>query len=82
MKLTIEYPDTLPDVLHETREQMEAEMRTALAVKLFEMKRISSGIAAQLAGMERVNFLLNLSRYGVNAIDLSKEDLINDVANV
>ncbi len=47
-KLTILYPDSLPDVLQESVDQFEEEARMAMAVKLFEMKRISSGVAAQL----------------------------------
>ena len=42
----------------------------AMAVKLFEMKRLSSGMAAKLVGMDRVPFLLSLSDYGVPMIDL------------
>jgi len=41
------------------------ELRTLAAVKLFELGRLSSGRAAALAGMSRVEFLLNLGRYKV-----------------
>ena len=53
----------------------------AMAVKLYEMKRISSGTAAALAGVERVEFLLDLLRYGVAAIDLSTDELQADLDN-
>ena len=52
-KMTIEYPANLPDILQATRSQFEQEARMAMAVKLFEMKRISSGIAAAIAGIDR-----------------------------
>ena len=42
LQLKIEYPDTIPDLLQETREQFEQEAKMAMAVKLFEMKRLSS----------------------------------------
>lgn len=57
-------------------------MRMALAVKLFEMKRISSGVAAQIAGMDRVSFLLDLGRYGVSAVNLEEGELERDIENV
>ena len=69
MPLVIDYPPLLPDVLQQTREEFEREAKMAMAVKLFEMKRLSSGLAAKLAGMERVSFLLDLHRYGVAMID-------------
>ncbi|RMF57531.1 MAG: UPF0175 family protein [Calditrichaeota bacterium] len=81
MKLEIEYPDSLKDVLQMTKEEMEKELRMALAVKLFEMKRLSSGLAARLAGIDRVTFLLNLSRYGVSMIDEEEDELLRDIQN-
>jgi len=80
-RLTIDYPENLPDILQESAEQFEQEAKMAMAVKLFEMKRISSGTAAALLGMDRVSFLLQLHRYGVAAVDLESDELLSDVAN-
>lgn len=79
LQLKIDYPETLPDALQQTREEFEQEAKWAMAVKLFEMKRISSGLAALLVGTDRVSFLLNLHRYGVAMIDLTQEELLSDV---
>ena len=81
MVLEIQYPPTLPDALQQTRAEFEADARMALAVKLFEMKRISSGVAAQMAGMSRAVFLLALHRFGVAMLDLDAEQLASDAAN-
>ncbi|MCL6542174.1 MAG: UPF0175 family protein [Roseiflexus sp.] len=51
------------------------EIRTLAAVKLFEMGRLSSGRAANLAGMARVEFLLSLSRYKVFPFAAELHDL-------
>ena len=80
-QLAIDYPDTLPDVLQESREQFEQEARMAMAVKLFELKRIPSGIAAGMAGMDRVSFLLRLHQFGVPMLDMSDEELAGDLAS-
>ena len=79
--LTLDYPETLPDMLNETQSQFENEAKMALAVKLYEMKKISSGIAAVLAGIDRVTFLLNLSSYSVPMIDIEDDDLLKDIEN-
>jgi predicted HTH domain antitoxin len=41
------------------------ELRMLAAVKLYELGRLSSGRAAELAGVSRVEFLLSLGRYKV-----------------
>ncbi len=79
MQLVIDYPPCLPDALQRSREQFEREAKMAMAVKLFEMKRLSSGMAARLAGMDRVSFLLSLHHYGVAMIDLDEQELQSDM---
>ena len=54
------------------------ELRMLAAVKLFEMGRLSSGCAAELAGMGRVEFLLNLGRYNVFPLAAELDDLEHD----
>ncbi len=80
-QLHIDYPEQLPDVLQMSRQQFEQEARMAMAVKLFELKRLSSGLAATLAGVDRVSFLLSLHRYGAPMIDLDEEELRSDIRN-
>lgn len=53
----------------------------AMAVKLFEMKRLSSGMAAALVESDRVNFLLNLHKFNVPMIDLEENELLSDMQN-
>lgn len=79
MQLTVDYPRSLPDALQQTREQFEQEAKMAMAIKLFELKRLSSGMVAELAGMDRVSFLLSLHRYGVPMIDLDEGELQSDM---
>ena len=81
LQLTIDYPDTFPDALGRTREQFEQEAKWAMAVKLYELKRLSSGMAAALLGCDLVTFLLKLAEYDVPMIDLTEEELRSDVAN-
>ncbi len=64
-----------------TRVQFEQEAKMAMVAKLFEMKRLSSGIAAQMVDMDRITFLLNLHRFGVAMIDLEEEELLSDIEN-
>jgi predicted HTH domain antitoxin len=51
------------------------ELPILAAVKLYELGRLSSGRAAELAGMTRVEFLLSLNRYRVFPLASELEDL-------
>jgi predicted HTH domain antitoxin len=81
LQLTINYPENFPDAIGKTREQFEQEAKWAMAVKLFELKQLSSGMAAALIGVDRVTFLLKLNDYEVPAIALNEEELLSDLNN-
>lgn len=51
------------------------ELRLLAAIKLFELGRLSSGRAAELAGIPRVEFLLTLERYKVFPFEAELRDL-------
>jgi len=76
--LTIELPvEGLPSAA-ELPANFADEARYLLALKLFEQGRISSGKAGRLCDMGRVEFLLAASRSGVQVVDLSGGDLIQE----
>jgi predicted HTH domain antitoxin len=51
------------------------ELRLLAAVKLYELGRLSSGRAAELADMPRVEFLLTLNRYQMFPLAAELNDL-------
>ena len=80
-RLTIKYPQNWLDALQLTEKSFEEEAKMAMASKLYEMKRISSGMAAKLVGVPRSVFLLSLHRFGVSMIDLDETELMADIEN-
>ncbi len=56
------------------------ELRVLAAIKLYELGRLSSGRAAELASMSRVEFLLSLGRYKVFPLEAELRDLESDYA--
>lgn len=77
--LTIEYDDDLLLNLSVSPEQFAAEAKFLLASKLYELGRLSSGQAAQLAGMERVEFLFALQNINLPMSNLRGDDLQNEI---
>lgn len=72
--MTIEYGDDLLLSLGLSAEQFPSEARLLLAAKLYELGRLTSGQAAKLCGVGRVEFLVSLSRLGIPASNLRPED--------
>jgi predicted HTH domain antitoxin len=71
----ITYPEGFPQILKMSDAEFAQELRFLAAAKMFELGRLSSGKAAQLAGMARVEFLRSLTHIGVPAINLRDEEI-------
>ena len=72
---TISYPQGVPQLLKMSDAEFAGELQFLAAVKLYELGRLSSGKAAELAGMDRVEFLRALASVGVPAINLRDEEI-------
>jgi predicted HTH domain antitoxin len=77
----ITIPEEVLISLKQSPETLSHELCLLAAIKLFELGRLSSGRAAQLAGISRVEFLNILGRYQVSPFALSPEELAQDVRN-
>ena len=85
-RLVVDEPTELPDgtevdlvALEGRPAAVESELRLAAAMKLFELGRLSSGAAAQLAGIPKPAFLAKLADYGIAALDQTGPELDRDV---
>jgi predicted HTH domain antitoxin len=79
--LTIPYPAELHWALQQKPDEFANEARLLLAVKLYEMGRLSTGLAAQMAGMPRSVFIFLLGRFGVSPFGEDPDDLSEDLTN-
>lgn len=80
--IEIEYSETIPAVLNISPEMFEQEARLALAIKLYEMGRLTSGQAARLAGVSRVTFLIDCRRYGAASVEWDQTEIDAEFADM
>ena len=78
-QVTFSLPDGILLALKATPDVLASRIRLAAAVKLYEMGQLSSGAAAQLAGVPKPYFLSHLADYGVNTFDFTEEELMHDL---
>ena len=79
--ISVQLPEETLISLKEEPDSFARELPVLAAVKLYELGRLSSGRAAQLAGLTRVEFLLTLGRYQVSPFAIDAKSLAQDIAN-
>ncbi len=75
--LTIPYSDDLLLLSGKSIPELEKELRFLLAVKLFEIGRLSLGKAAELGELGKLQFMYELGQLNIPVINL-EDDQIQD----
>ena len=65
-QISINYPESLAFSLKMENQEFKSEMKTISLIKLYELGKISSGLAAKLLNMNRIDFLELLEKYNVS----------------
>lgn len=77
--ISIDYPEYLANSMRMNREDFGKQMKESSLVKLFEIGKVSSGTAAKVLEMTRIEFLELLNKYKVSFLNV--EDLEEDLSN-
>ena len=78
VEVKIEVPEGALASLNESPEGFRRALRLAAAVKWYELKRVSQGRAAEIAGLSRSEFLEALGRFQVSPFQYSADELIQE----
>lgn len=74
-ELKLTYPQGFEMAVHLTKSEMEQHLRLMAALKMFELGKISSGKAAELAGMSRTEFFEVCGRYRVSIFNYPDDEI-------
>ena len=78
VQMTIEMPEEALAALHKDPESFAKELRLTAAVKWYEMRLVSQGRAAEIAGVSRSEFITALARFGVSPFQYNAEEILED----
>jgi len=81
VEVSVPIPNSILTALRFSPESMRDELRLVAAIKLYEQGRLSSGAAAELAGLSKPVFLTKLGEYGAPSFCLSPAEIESDVNN-
>lgn len=79
--ITIQLPDQIETTLNRTQEEMARDVKLYAALMLFQLGKLSSGMAAQMAGIPRVQFLELCGEYGISVFQYTPEELAAELAD-
>ena len=79
--IQITLPTEVCASLHRSPYELARELRLAAAIHWYSQGKISQERAAQLAGLDRTDFLLALAREGVDAFVVDFESLRREMAD-
>lgn len=79
-EMTVQYPDDLLTASGLLRSEVEHELRFQLAVRLFEVGRLSLGKAAELAGHDKPRFADELGRLKIPIINLDDQEIQTELS--
>ena len=81
-EVSINYPESLAYSLKMSSDEFKKEIKVVSMVKLYEIGKISSSIAAKILNIKRIDFLELLNKYNVSYFHKGMENEIeNDFAN-
>ncbi|MCC5842125.1 MAG: UPF0175 family protein [Opitutales bacterium] len=81
MKITLDIPDASLSITKERPAEFAQSLRIAAAVKWYELGRISQSKAAELIGCSRVELFNHLRQYGVPLLQVTANDLEEELAD-
>ena len=79
--IELRVPDEVFAAMRRSPEELGVEMRLAAAIFWYSRGQLSQERAAQLAGLDRTDFLLALSRAGVEAFTVDLASLRRELAD-
>ena len=79
--ISVDLPEEVQSALNRTPGEMSRDVKLYAALMLYQLGKLSSGMAAQMAGISRVEFLQLCGEYGISVFQYTPEELEAELSN-
>jgi predicted HTH domain antitoxin len=76
VEVRLQFPEGAFAAMRKDPDAFARELRLAAAVKWYEMRIISQGRAAEIAGVSRAEFIGSLGRHGVSPFQYDADEIL------
>jgi predicted HTH domain antitoxin len=77
-QIILDFPSDILLTLNENEKELKHEIKVSLAMRMFQLQKLTLGKAAQLCGLSRFEFETLLSENRIPISNLSFEDVLED----
>ena len=79
--VTVRIPGGIQQMLNRTPEELGCDLRLYAALMFFQLDKLSSGAAAELAGVPRVMFLDLCAEYDIPVSQITPDELRQEISD-
>ncbi len=79
LSIHINIPENLVVQLGSSLEKTRIESQKLLAIKLFEMGYLTTGQSVEMCDMNRIDFMIELSKMNIFVVSMDKEDIEKEI---
>ncbi len=80
--LNLTVPEEILYTLNESKTDFIKKMKFYTAIELYKMQKLSMGKAAELADMNKVDFMFELGKYDIPSINYDEDDFKDEVERI
>ncbi len=81
-QVNMEFNEDVLPALRKTPDEFAKEIRFLAAAKWYEMGLISQEKSAEIAGLNRLDFLLAISRIGITPFQYTADTVLDEIKDV
>ena len=77
--ISVDFPNDILFVINESEDDLKKRIKLTLAIQLYHQGKLTIGKAAQLSGLSRFQFEIELSRNQISISNLTQTDISKDI---